>query len=133
MGDRQGNFGLPAPQMPQPPRANREHPLGCGAGRRATGFVGRGGDWRNASIISVTTRACAAPAFAASLAVPPISRTGRPSSDAAAASPAVVRFHKSRRTGCPFAPALDVLPTDSMSPACRIPMAHCMTFEGGIG
>jgi hypothetical protein len=34
--------------------------------RRATGFVGSGGDWRNASILSVTARACAAPAFAAS-------------------------------------------------------------------
>jgi hypothetical protein len=44
---------------------------------------------------------CAAPAFAASRAVPPISRTGRPSSLAAAASPAAVRFHRSCRTGLP--------------------------------
>lgn len=75
-----------------------------GAGRvvrRATGFVGSGGDWQNASIVSATARACASPAFAASLAVTPISRTGRPSSDADAANPAVVRFHKTRRTGRP--------------------------------
>ncbi|SCF67605.1 hypothetical protein GA0115254_111018 [Streptomyces sp. Ncost-T10-10d] len=39
--------------------------------RRATGFVGRGGDWRDASIVSVTARACGALAFVASLAVPP--------------------------------------------------------------
>lgn len=118
--DQQRDFDLPAPQMPQPPRPNRQHPLGdraCGAA--GDGFRWQRRDWRNASIVSVTDRACGAPAFAASLAVPPISRTGRPSSDAADASPAVVRFHKSHRTGRPFTPGVDVRPTDSASPACR--------------
>lgn len=56
--------------------------------RRATGFVGDGEDWRNASIVSLTARACGAPAFAASRAVAPISLTGRPTSVAADARPA---------------------------------------------
>ncbi|RPK85805.1 hypothetical protein EES45_01500 [Streptomyces sp. ADI97-07] len=56
--------------------------------RRATGFVGDGGDWRNASIVSLTARACGAQAFATSRAVAPIALTGRPTSVAADARPA---------------------------------------------
>lgn len=46
------------------------------------------GDWRNASIVSLTARACGAPAFAAVRAVPPVSLTGRPTSVTADARPA---------------------------------------------
>ncbi|QTA36628.1 hypothetical protein JHY03_68430 [Streptomyces sp. CA-256286] len=83
------------------------------------GFVGFGGDWQNASMVSVTASACGAPAFAASRAVPPISFTGRPSSVAAEARPAGVRFHRSRHTGRSDTPVKEVRPTDSTRPTER--------------